>query len=52
MTKSLMWAPLGHAGAAQAECERAMLASADRVLAPRGMPAEVEGDLLAFWKMV
>lgn len=46
----LMLVPNELADVVQAELERAMLAAADRVLAPWGIPAEAEGARMAFWK--
>lgn len=46
----LMCVPLEKADRVQAELERAMLASADSVLAPWGIPAEAEGARMLFWK--
>ena len=46
----LLCVPTARADEIQAELERAMLASADRVLAPWGIPAEAEGARMLFWK--
>jgi DNA polymerase-1 len=46
----LLCVPLPLADDVQTELERAMLASADRVLAPWCIPAEAEGARMLFWK--
>lgn len=46
----LLCVPVDIANEVQTELERAMLASADRVLAPWDIPAEAEGARMQFWK--
>lgn len=46
----LLCAPVARADEIQAELERAMLDSAERVLTPWDIPAEAEGTRMLFWK--